>query len=60
MKKHLISSTLSRAVSASTGRTTWRPGHGPGYAAAYSYTGTWRTRPVEGSAYLEWIDVQPA
>lgn len=38
----------------------WRPGHGPGYAAAYSYTGTFRTRPVEGSAYLEWIDVQPA
>ena len=37
----------------------WRHGHGPGYAAAYSYTGTWGTGSVSGSAYLEWIDVQP-
>ncbi len=37
----------------------WRQGHGPGYVAAYSYTGTWRSAAVSGSAYLEWIDVQP-
>lgn len=37
----------------------WRPGHGPGYVAAYSYTGIWRSAAVSGSAYLEWIDVQP-
>ncbi|MUL67303.1 hypothetical protein BOO86_22710 [Mycobacterium sp. CBMA 234] len=37
----------------------WRLGHGPGYATAYSYTGTWRSEPVSGSAYLEWVDVQP-
>ncbi|WP_285030265.1 DUF6670 family protein [Mycolicibacterium sp. lyk4-40-TYG-92] len=37
----------------------WRPGHGPGYVTAYSYTGTWGTGSVSGSAYLEWIDVQP-
>ncbi|MEZ0054005.1 hypothetical protein ABIA30_005044 [Mycobacterium sp. MAA66] len=37
----------------------WRLGHGPGYVAAYSYTGTWRSAAVSGSAYLEWIDVQP-
>ncbi|MDR3660460.1 MAG: hypothetical protein P4L86_08680 [Mycobacterium sp.] len=37
----------------------WRLGHGPGYAGAYSYTGTWRSESVSGSAYLEWIDVQP-
>lgn len=37
----------------------WRQGHGPGYVAAYSYTGAWRSAAVSGSAYLEWIDVQP-
>ncbi|MEB3033913.1 DUF6670 family protein [[Mycobacterium] nativiensis] len=37
----------------------WRQGHGPGYVAAYSYTGTWRSAVVSGSAYLEWVDVQP-
>lgn len=37
----------------------WRLGHGPGYVAAYSYAGTWRTSAVSGSAYVEWIDVQP-
>lgn len=37
----------------------WRQGHGPGYVAAYSYTGQWRSAAVSGSAYLEWIDVQP-
>ena len=37
----------------------WRLGHGPGYVTAYSYTGTWGTGSVSGSAYLEWIDVQP-
>jgi hypothetical protein len=37
----------------------WRLGHGRGYAAAYSYTGAWRSEDVSGSAYLEWVDVQP-
>lgn len=37
----------------------WRYGHGPGYVAAYSYSGTYRSEPVSGSAYIEWIDVRP-
>jgi len=36
----------------------WRFGHGRGYVSAYSYAGHFRGRPVEGSAYIEWVDVR--
>ncbi len=36
-----------------------RYGHGRGYVGAYSYTGEFHGDAVAGSAYLEWIDVQP-
>ena len=35
-----------------------RFGHGRGYVSAYTYTGTFRGRPIHGSAYIEWIDVR--
>lgn len=37
----------------------WRYGHGPGYVAAYSYAGRFESKPVRGSAYIEWVDVRP-
>lgn len=36
-----------------------RYGHGRGYVGAYTYLGSYRSQPVAGSAYLEWIDTQP-
>ena len=36
-----------------------RYGHGRGYVGAYTYIGTYRSTPVAGSAYLEWVDTQP-
>ncbi|HEU0191792.1 MAG TPA: DUF6670 family protein [Mycobacterium sp.] len=35
-----------------------RFGHGRGYAGAYSFTGELRAEPVDGSGYIEWVDVQ--
>ena len=32
---------------------------GRGYVGAYTYIGTYRSTPVAGSAYLEWVDTQP-
>ncbi|WP_408066073.1 DUF6670 family protein [[Mycobacterium] zoologicum] len=37
-----------------------RFGHGRGYSGAYSYTAKFRGEPVEGSGYIEWVDVRPA
>lgn len=36
-----------------------RYGHGNGFVAAMSYTGTWLDTRVGGSGYLEWIDCEP-
>ncbi|NMO03579.1 hypothetical protein HH308_20390 [Gordonia sp. TBRC 11910] len=37
----------------------WRYGHGRGYVGAYSYVGEFRGAAVDGSGYVEWIDVRP-
>lgn len=36
----------------------WRFGHGRGYVGAYTYTGNFRGAEVDGSGYIEWVDVQ--
>ncbi|NLG48070.1 DUF6670 family protein [Gordonia sp. (in: high G+C Gram-positive bacteria)] len=36
----------------------WRFGHGRGYVGAYSYDGSFRSRDVSGSGYIEWVDTQ--
>ncbi|WP_245650128.1 DUF6670 family protein [Millisia brevis] len=36
-----------------------RYGHGNGFVAAMSYTGTWMDDDVAGTGYLEWIDCEP-
>ncbi|WP_256670731.1 DUF6670 family protein [Nocardia cyriacigeorgica] len=37
-----------------------RYGHGRGYAGAFTYTGSWRGRAIDGSGYLEWVDCEPS
>lgn len=34
-------------------------GLGAGYVGSYDYTGTYRTRPITGAAYLEYVDRRP-
>lgn len=38
--------------------TPWRNGHGREYVSAYSDTGTWRSRPIGRTGYLEWVDCE--
>ncbi len=36
----------------------WRFGHGRGYVSAYHYAGDYRGTAVEGSGYIEWVDLR--
>jgi hypothetical protein len=42
-----------------TANDDWVYGLGAGYAGSYSYTGTYRTTPIAGDAYIEHIDRRP-
>lgn len=35
-----------------------RYGHGRGYVAAYTFTGEWRSQPLSGTGYMEWVDCE--
>lgn len=38
--------------------TPMRYGHGRGYVGAYTYSGEYVGRPLNGSGHIEWVDTQ--